>query len=497
MIFLSLKNSKKTRKEIKKASFKNKFFFIESKSFKKAYLFSTRKSGSALVYGLVIMTVVCILLTSIISFVASQLKFSSHRIEQEVAFQIAEAGIYYYRWYLAHATAGMNVQQLRAFWQDSSTLGVSEDFSQNYYDPQSGQLLGAYTIHLDPPDIYSTIATITSTGTSAKTGLERKVKVRFRRPSWSEYMWIVHSYVFFGDDAVVYGRVHSNTGIRFDGTAYNTVSSHVPRFTDPDHSTHNPEFGVHTHINPRDPVAPSYPWPEGTVPNRPDIFRGGRQFPVPEINFTGVQSDLNFMKKTACNFNENTNSCSIINGCWEAGCYFNNAGAGRRIILKTDGTFDICTVNTGRYNTTTLSIYTSGNNNYLRVSGSGACGSCSGLCLANYNIPQNGVIFVENNAWVEGTINNKRVTIAAANLTGSGSLVDIFLGYINSPSNNLLYTNHDGRDVIGLVGQRNIRIGRDCPSDFTIEAALLAQDQTGKVSHLPTHEEIGSTTRPW
>ena len=102
--------------------------------------------GSMLVYALVIMTVVSILLTSIISFVVSHLKFSSNRVAREEAFQIAEAGIYSYRWYLAHATDGMNAQQLQAFWQDAGTLGVSGPVVENYTDPGTGDVIGQYTL---------------------------------------------------------------------------------------------------------------------------------------------------------------------------------------------------------------------------------------------------------------------------------------------------------------------------------------------------------------
>src|SRR5665647_2739198 len=64
--------------------------------------------GSAIVYALVVMAIVAILLTSILQYVVSQMKFNINRVERERAFQIAEAGVYYYRWFLAHKTAGMD-----------------------------------------------------------------------------------------------------------------------------------------------------------------------------------------------------------------------------------------------------------------------------------------------------------------------------------------------------------------------------------------------------
>src|SRR3990172_9354641 len=159
-------------------------------------------------------------------------------------------------------------------------------------------------------------------------GVKRTVQARFRRPSWSEYMYVVDAFLNIGSGADVYGKVHSNTGIRMDGIAHNAVSSRNPRFQD---STYGNRwsFGAHTTVSPADPDAPVYPWPDGTVPDRPDIFMGGRQFPVPRIEFNGVSADLTNMKQEAQAGN---------------GKYFDSTGGGRRIILKTDGNFDVCTV---------------------------------------------------------------------------------------------------------------------------------------------------------
>ena len=449
--------------------------------------------GSMLVYALVITATVGILLSSIIGFVVQNLKFSSNRAAREEAFQVAESGIYSYRWYLAHATDGMNAQQLKAFWQNAATLGVSAPVEADYTDPGTGAVVGHYSLVLDPPDPSSTIATITSTGTSTSdAGVSRTVRARFRRPSWSEYIYLVNDFVNFGSAAEVFGKVHSNTGVRFDGLAHNSVTSLSSSFDDPSISGSALKFGVHTTKPTADPNAPSYPWPAGTVPDRPDVFEGGRQFPVPEVSFTGVSSDLVSMKQEASSGN---------------GHYFNCSGAGRRIILKTDGSFDVCTVNA--YDSGTLSItnysgtvtnatgsYSSTNGNACVTTASCASGSFTWVSSSNHNrgkctvnfqnnigIPNDGIIFVEDNAWVEGQVNDRRVTIAAANLvqdaTCGSTLANVFLGYHNTA--NLRYTYYDGRDVIGLVGQKNVQIGRDCPEDFTIDAALLAQDQTGKV----------------
>lgn len=401
------------------------------------------RKGSAIAYGLIIMSVTSIILVSMLQYISAQLKFTTNRIEREKSFQIADAGIYFYRWYLAHEISGKTAQQIKDFWQTGNPYGVGVPYKAEYSDPESGPI-GRYEIEVQPPDPNSTIVVIKSTGwTYRSPGVKRVIQARFRRPSWSEYAVLADDNMRFGAGTHIYGKIHSNYGIRFDGVAHNIISSSLYSYDDPDHSG-GLEFGVHTHVAPVDPVNPVYP---ALPPIRADVFEAGRQMPLPTVSFNGVLSDLNFMKGEA------------IAG---KGKYFNDLGYGRRIILKNNGTYDICTVNS--YDSASKVI-----TNYRRNSGGGTCGSCSGLCLSNYPIVNNGVIFVEDNVWLEGTINNKRTTIAAANLIG-GSPADAYIGI-----NNILYTNFDGKDIIGLLGQRDVSVVRDSQNMLTIDAALLAQ----------------------
>jgi hypothetical protein len=437
------------------------------------------KNGSALAYALVIMAIAMIILTSMLNYTVSQIKFSSNRKEKEEAFQIAEAGIYFYRWYLAHQTAGKTAREVDDFWQNSNPLGVHDPYEEDFKDPEGG-VIGKYKIEAERPASGSTIVIVKSTGwTNKEPNLKRTVQVRFRRPSWSEYAVLANDFMRFGQGTEVFGKIHSNKGIRFDGTVHNIVSSLVTTFDDPDHSGGN-EFGVHTHVNapPGSGVNNSYrplEAPPNPVQTRSDVFLIGRQFPVPEVSFTGVSSDLSFMKTQAQSGH---------------GRYFDNT-YGRRIVLKSDGAMDVCNVNA--YDNISYSI-TSYNGVIAGATGSsiGTNGSsctttscCSyndcgwiqpsshkkGKCVSinNYTIPNNGIVFVENNIWVEGTIDDKKVTIIAADTSG-GTSRDVYIGL-----NNLLYTNFDGRDIIGLIAQNNISVIRDSLSTLTIDAALLAQ----------------------
>ena len=411
-----------------------------------------RKRGNALVMVLVMTIVVSMIYTSLLGYIASQINFSRDRIERERAFQIAESGVFFYRWYIAHEISGKTAEQIEDFWEstDPSPLGVGTAYEADFSDPE-GDVIGRYSIEVERPIQGSTIVTATSTGwTYKKPTAKRVVQVRFRRPSWSEYIFLSNSFLNFGDQSTVYGKVHSNFGVRFDGVAYNTVSSLPARFFDPSYGGNKRQFGVHTTVNPADPEAPAYPWASGTVPTRSDIFVGGREFPAPEVSFAGVTTDFSNMKTRAQNGN---------------GKYFDSSGLGRRIILKNDGTYDICMVRTANSNTHAIT-------RYWKNDMSGYCKTCSGDCLSNYSIVDGGVIFVENNAWVEGNVNNKKVTIAAANLSG-GTQADIYIGISNS---NLRLAAYDCNNMLGLVAQKDVRVLNNCPAYFTVDAALLAQN---------------------
>ncbi len=397
-----------------------------------------KREGTILVYALVILMAVSVIMVSLFGYITSQLRFSANRVEKEKAFQIAESGIYWYNWYLAHETAGKTAQQINNFWQNGTALGVAAPYEHDFSDVNK-KVIGKYSIVVQKPDPNSTIAMVTSTGwTNNMPNVKRTIEVRFRRPSWSEYAVLANDFMRFGTGTKVYGKIDSNEGIRFDGVAYNVVSSAVSKYNDPDHSGGD-EFGVHTHVNPPPGTGVNNTFrpleaPPNSVPNRSDVFKAGRVFPVPAISFNGVVSDLAYMKKEAQNSTH--------------GLYFDSSGFGRHIVFKTNGTVDISKV---------LSYDTSSNS------------ITSETASNNYAIPNNGIIFVENNAWVEGTVNNDKITVAAANLIG-GSPANIYIGM-----QDIKYTNFNGKDIIGLIAQNDIEVVRDSQNFLTIDAALLAQ----------------------
>lgn len=404
------------------------------------------KQGVVLAYTLIIVSIVSIFLTASMKIVATNIQYGINRESKEEALQIAEAGVYFYRWYLAHQVAGMTKKQIRQFWNSGLAYGVGSVYEDDFNG------VGRYSITVVPPESNSTIAIVTVRGWTFKTpNLIRTVKVRFRQPAWSEYVVLSDSNIRFGEDTNIIGLIHGNGGVRFDAVAHNIVSSSVATYDDPDHGGLSDEFGVHTHTDPVDPFPPS------AVPIRNDVFMAGRQFPVPKKDFNSILADIADMKSEAgCNnvgsqCSGNSDGAIISSN----GIYFNKKDHGRHIILQTNGTMRVSRV---------LNM----SNNEIS----------SQSAYVTYNIPDDGVIFVENDVWIEGAINNKKITVVAANLTG-GKASDIFI------KRDLVYTNYDGSDIIGLVAQRDIEITKDSEDNLKIDGVLLATN--GRVGREQYH----------
>lgn len=399
-----------------------------------------RLKGSALVYALVITSVVLVILTSAIQFIVSQINYSSYQASREESLQIAEGGIYFYRWYLAHEVEGKTAQQIKDFWESGSPYGVGASYEVEYKDPQ-GTGIGKFSISVTPPESYSTIVIVEVDGWTYKDPNSRRtVKVRFRRPSWSEFAVLANvedAYIRFGDGTEVHGPLHANGGVHFDGVAHNIISSSTATYFDSDFGINAWKDGVWT------------AWPGEYNTNMiSDVFLGGKEFPVvPPKDFSGITGDLGVMKSEA----------------QSSGTYFNNSRRGRHIILKTDGNFDIRTVR--RYNIAYRHItqYFGG--------------------WSTHAIPDNGVIFVEDNIWLEGKVNGKKVTVVAADLIGGGS-PSVFLEH------DIEYTNYDGSDTIGVIAENDVDVIRNSENDLRIDAALIAQNgRVGRKWYFNNHRD--------
>lgn len=398
-----------------------------------------KPGGFIAAYALVTAAVVTTLLTGLLVFVSVAQRRSSDEISRQQALQLAESGVYFYKWYLAHNLDGKNAQQIRDFWYSGTAYGTAAPYEVDVTD-KMGNAIGKYSLSVTVPSLDSTIATVESSGwTVQHPEIVRSVRVRFRRASWSEFSVLANDAMRFGSGTNVQGPIHSNGGIRFDGVANNQVSSSIATYIDPDTGILRP--GVWT-----------------SQPDPSTVFLAGTRFPTPAIDFNGVTTDLALIKSEAVAhglyFGGDTYSATScgwrrIGWWWQWQCTTQQVPVdGYHLTLRADDKVE------------KRLVYSSGNSTYRIDSESSA---------EVLDIPDNGLIFVEDNAWVDGILDTNRVTIASANLASDVIETDI---YIN---NDIRYTHTDGQEVIGLIAENDISVGLYSENDLQIDAALLAQ----------------------
>lgn len=411
-----------------------------------------KHSGLILIHIIVVGTIATLMIGGLVGWAGVNITASRQSLDRERSIQLAEAGIDYYRWHLAHAPTD---------YQDGTA--TSGPYIHDVRD-KDGNVMGTFSLNITPPPTGSTKVVIESTGKTATTSpIERTIRVEMAIPSLAKFAVVSNDTIRFGEGTEVFGPIHSNGGIRFDGFAHNIVSSALSSYDDPDHSGNN-EFGVHTHVNPPpssgvNDTFRSAEAPPNSVSARTDVFATGRQFPVPAADFTGLTNDLSQIKSNA----------------QASGRYLAPSGSqGYQIIFKTNDTFDV-------YRVTSQIAAPSNCTNINDQTGWGTWSVNNRTFVANYPIPANGLIFVEDNAWVQGTINTARVTVGAGRFPDNASNRPNII--VNS---DLLYTNYNGSDVIALISQGNIHVGMVSDTNLRIDGALVAQNgRVGRFYYRP------------
>jgi hypothetical protein len=388
-------------------------------------------AGQLAVEVLFFATLAVILITGFIFLAASFVKLSVRDFNREQAFEVAESGIEYYRWHLAHNPSD--------FW-DGHGASSTQPYVHSYFD-KDGNLIGTFSLSITPlPN--TTIVKIRSTGTvAADTSITKIIEVKMGIASWSQYSAAANSFIAFGPSEEVYGLVHSNAGVRVDGVAYNTVSSALATTTDPDYGTL--VWGVHTNKAPVDPTPPAQYLAHA------DVFRGGRILSVPALDFNGLTATLASLKAIASS----------------SGSYYPSSSVrGYHMVLKPNGTYDI-------YKVTSLINAPGGCTNSNNETGWGTWSINNQTFINNAPYPSStGVIFVEDNLWVDGTT-NARLTIASGRFPETPATNSDII--INA---SLLYSAYDGSVALGLIGQGNVRIGLRSADAQEVDAAMIAKN---------------------
>jgi len=382
---------------------------------------SAASTGYLSVFVLIFGAIFFLIFSSLMGFVITQKNVQDAKGVEEKSLAIAEAGLNYYKWYLAHNP-------------DDVTNGTGEagPYVMEYSDPEAG-VFGEYSLDIDSNEACGDTVSvdIRSTGyLSDDPGHIETVYARYARPTVSEYAYIINSNVWAGDDRTIIGPYHSNGIIRMDGTNNSTVSS-------------GQESWVCDGSLPCDPYSNGATLDAvyGDGPNS-DLW----EVAVPPVNFLGITLDLANMKSKA----------------QAGGRYFDDSGDyGYLVDFQSNDTFNIYRV-TG---TQSYQGYTEENGwQYER----NVITSTSPVAGNPYSIPSDcSLIYIEDKVWLEGDISGK-VTIAAADVDTVGVDPSIIL------SDNINYTDDDA----GLlaIAEEDVLVGVDVPDDMELNGIFVAQN---------------------
>jgi len=402
------------------------------------------QKGSIIALVLVFGGGALLVLGGLLGFILVQSRQSQQKVAWENSLNLAEAGINYYRWHLIHN--GNDVQDGQASCCASPPCDTCGPYDHDYYDA-AGKLIGHFFLEITPRKICGEVlgVYVSSTGYTDQFPIyKRKVKAKYASAPVAEYSYLLNDNVWAGDDRQIYGKYFSNGGIRMDGTHNSIVSSASPTWTC------TSSFGCSSSACPEGCYqSGSSCTCDGVIGDSPnkDLW----QFPVPPFDFDGLTHDLSQMK-------------TLAQG---QGKYFppstdlDSSGQGDHLTLKNNSKFDISIITSlGRilgYN-----IEEGWHWDYHVI-------QSESPYQTDVSLPADcGLIFTEDNLWVEGTIKG-RVTVASANLIDEFEDTGVVL------NDNLIYTNLGGDDSFSLITEKDILISLYSPDDMVVQGVLVSQ----------------------
>ena len=119
------------------------------------YINSTSQKGAIVLSILVYASIAVVVVSSLVGLLVTTFKSSTDLVDREQSFQIAEAGIDYYRWHLAHSQSD---------YYDGQGATSTGPYVHIYYN-KDGEAIGKFTLTITPPIVGSTLVKVKSKGT--------------------------------------------------------------------------------------------------------------------------------------------------------------------------------------------------------------------------------------------------------------------------------------------------------------------------------------------
>lgn len=440
-----------------------------------------QKNNSGFITPMVIsfMFAALIISMAVLSGISNNLFLVKTNVKRQQAFNVAEAGINYYLWHLAHNSTDFKDGQSTPTTPDPN-LGYGP-YTHDYYDINQVKQ-GTFTLWIKPQGNGSTIATVRSIGEISGSTINRTIDAQIGASSFASYGLVSDSAFWFGNTESADGPIHSNQGIRLDGPNNDNATSANTTYVPPGSlgGDGNSHPGVWCHPSITSPV------------NCNTRSKANWIYPVSSVDFNQVSTSLCGIKKAAFASDSSTaslatqsNACSLTPNT-RTPAYLpqrNTSGSfslsrGYLIELNANGTYNLYNVNS---ETDTNSTYLTALNETLVAS--------------NIAIVSSGVIFAEDNVWVRSNPTYQgRVSIGAGRLaTTNNATITV--------ADDLVYSTKNGSDAVGLVAEGDVRIAPYGPPssgsfNFEVDAAILSQ--TGSVTYPFRYRSSPSQcTRGW
>lgn len=416
------------------------------------------QQGFSLVYTGIIIFVFSLVLLATLQYAVAELKLMRSTANREQAFQIAEAGANYYQWHLAHFQ--------NDYW-DGNASTTPGPYVHDYVDTDTGDIIGRYSLTITPPSLGSTIVTVKSVGyTLANPSTKRTVTVKYGIPSLAVYSFLSNNWIWIGSNEHVSGQMHSNGGIRFDGTGNAPIMTPKATYTCPNESGCSPQA--------------TKPGIWGAASAATQAFW---QYPpstlVPNVDFSAMTSDLNTLKAIA-----------------------QGDGAPAYLGPSNKYGYDIVFSSNGKANIYIVKKLLAAPAKAWDVNGNAITNSIDydntqlQLLYSNVSLPAHGVFYIEDKVWVEGMLNGRVMVVAAKLPYDTNCQTNI--NNCTAPSifipNNLCYTqcgnNRDTTSVLGLFAQQSVIPTYNAPNDLEIDAAMIAQNGNIQVYQYNTNVNV-------
>ena len=377
-----------------------------------------------------------VILGTITSYAFEQSKYGRAIFAREQALHIAEAGLEYDRWFLAHNPSVL-----------VSGAGLVSPLTYTVNDPEGGAI-GSAVVTATPTMQCGALQAldITSVGRSLSgVGYPRTLTARYMKRSVAEYAFLYNSSVWLGASNVGNGPYFSNNGIRMDGSSNSTISAGVAQMYC------DSSFGC----------SPSS-WQNGVFGNATSTILW--KFPVTTIDFAGIALDFATLKTYAQTSGVMLNPTSVTKAGVTQGSTFTSVGAadnkGFHLIFKSDGTVDIYRVTATNGDT----IYSYNDVDKWRYDYPVIA---SQTFVTNVTVPAGcALIFSQAKTWIEGTVSGKITLIVA----DPGAYVPNIVF-----NNNLTYATTDGTSGLTAVAEGSLQIGLEVPDSMTLRGIFVAQ----------------------